>query len=98
YALTFAQLVMPNPAHAVPFLAEWRADFDASMPYGAEQSSLGLLAALGFLLAFVVLAGVLFGRLRPTTGNPDRDARRLLVSQLSGLIVVAFVVSTVGSV
>lgn len=98
YALTLAQLLMPNPEHSVDQLAEFRAWFDASMPYGAEKSSLGLVAAIGLLLAFAVLAGVLFGRMLPQTGDEERDRRRRLAGQLSAILLLGLVVASVGGI
>lgn len=98
YALTLAQLLMPNPEHSVPVLAEFRAYFDASMPYGAEKSSLGLVAAIGLILGLCILTGVLFGRMVPQTGDPLRDQRRLLAGQLSVILVLGLVVASVGGI
>ncbi len=92
YALKLAQLVLPWDGHRIEALRDIRGQYDSSYPLLSEQPSLGIVAAIGFLmlLGIVVFRAVAgFRGVRPS-------ARTRTISILGALVLIAFLFATVG--
>lgn len=94
YALKLSQLLLPWPGHRIDALQSLRSAYDSSYPLVSEQPALGLLGAVGMVIALVFLAyaAVSLGRRGLRRASP----RSVTISHLSALIFIAFLFSTVG--
>jgi hypothetical protein len=91
-ALKFSQLILPWPGHRVAALGNLRQQYDAGYLALGEQPALGVVAAAGFLAAFVVIVLMVVARRRFS-----RDAATWqLVGGLSALVLFAFMCATIG--
>ena len=93
YALKITSLLLPQPGHAVPFLASVRDWYDANYPLASEQPVLGAVGAAGLvaLLAIAVLAV-----LRPRDSVVRVGWRLTTLVELAGITLIALLFSTVG--
>jgi hypothetical protein len=97
YALKFAQLVLPWSGHQIGIFAHLRGLYDSGYVSLGEQPALGLVAAVGFIASFVLVALVAGGALRVL--RPRRLSSRLaLATGISTVILVAFMFATLGGV
>ena len=92
YALKLAALLLPWSDHRIGFLRAFRQQYDSSYPLASELPALGLIAAVGFIGAVIILLLLLVTRRRPWNSAPSWD----LVSGLAALILVSFLFSTIG--
>jgi hypothetical protein len=93
YALKLTQLLLPWPGHRIGILAELRQEYDSAYVSLGEQPALGVVAAAGFIAAFLLLAYLGIARMR--AAKPVGPALSL-VAGLSSLVFVAFLFSTLG--
>lgn len=93
YALKLSQLVLPSEVHRVETLRQLRVTYNETFPLPGESTSLGLVAAAGFvaLLVILVLRAV---RRSPVEGAAEPTGSVLTV--LAVLAFVAFLAATVG--
>jgi phosphoglycerol transferase len=97
YALKFAQLVLPWPGHRIGVLAQTRQLYDEAYVSLGEQPALGLIGAVGFVAAFIIVLGVAFTRVRDRAAATS-DPRTQLLAGLSALILGAFMYATLGGI
>lgn len=93
YSLKFMQLVLPMPDHRVGLLNSLRNFYDSTYPFTSEYPALGVVAASGFVAAFVFILFLVIGRVRGTAFVP---ARIKAIGVLAGLTLFAFMLSTFG--
>ena len=93
YSLKFMQLVLPMPDHRVSFLSSLRNFYDSAYPFTSESPALGIVAASGFVAAFVFILYLLIGRIRGWAFSPTRVTA---LGVLSGLVLFTFLLSTFG--
>lgn len=98
YALKLSQLLLPVPGHRISILASLRARYDSAYPLPSEEPALGVIAAVGFVIAFVVLAVTLtsMGRRRVVALTEEQVARTTTVAHLSVLTFISFLFATIG--
>ena len=98
YALKLAQLLLPVPGHRVDLLAALRSRYDTSYPLVSEQPALGVVAAVGLVICFVVVAYTLGaqGARRRAELTAEQVASTVTIAHLSMLTFVAFLCATVG--
>ena len=95
YALKLTSLLLPWPGHQIDFLRNIRAAYDATYPLGSERPALGIIAALGFVFAFLLLAYMAMAW-RRVSRKAEASRNMQTLGFLSALIFVAFLLSTVG--
>ncbi|HEY4754081.1 MAG TPA: hypothetical protein VIH37_12400 [Candidatus Limnocylindrales bacterium] len=98
YALKLSQLLLPVPGHRIGILASLRARYDSAYPLPSEEPALGVIAGVGFVIAFVVLAVTLasMGRKRVVELTDEQATRTTTIAHLSMLTFVSFLFATVG--
>ncbi|WP_157155322.1 hypothetical protein [Diaminobutyricimonas sp. LJ205] len=94
YALKLTQLLMPWSGHRIPFLREIRELYDAHYPLLSERPALGLFGAVGLAIAMCAVAYLALVRVAASGRQPTEFVQRL--GALSALVLVAFLLSTVG--
>ena len=95
YALKLAQLLLPWPGHRIGVLADLRQRYEAAYVSLGEQPALGIVGAIGLVVALLVVAYLAFARMRRTDAATP-GGRFELIAALSGLVFVAFIFSTLG--
>ena len=95
FALKLSQLLLPWPGHRISTLANLRQQYDAAYVSLGEQPALGVIAALGLVIALLTVAYLAFARSRRVK-NDALPSSLDLVAGLSGLVFVAFIFSTLG--
>lgn len=95
FALKLSQLLLPWPGHRISTLANLRQQYDAAYVSLGEQPALGIIGALGLVIAMLTVAYLAFARSRRVENNA-LPASLDLVAGLSGLVFVAFIFSTLG--
>ena len=95
FALKLSQLLLPWPGHRISALANLRQLYDAAYVSLGEQPALGIIGALGLVIALLTVAYLAFARGR-RVDNAALPGSLDLVASLSGLVFVAFIFSTLG--
>lgn len=95
FALKLSQLLLPWPGHRISALANLRQMYDAAYVSLGEQPALGIIGALGLVVALLTVAYLAFARGR-RVDNAALPKSLDLVAGLSGLVFVAFIFSTLG--
>ncbi|WP_146078135.1 hypothetical protein [Subtercola sp. Z020] len=100
YALKLAQLLLPWAGNRITALSDLRAFYDRTFPLPSEQPALGLVGALGLVIALLVVAYMVISRRRPAPepGTPAAVAAGHVetIRYVSLLTLVAFLFSTIG--
>ncbi len=92
YALKLSQLLLPWPGHRIGILRSIREKYDSTYPLPSEHPALGLLAAVGLVALFLVVAYAATSFRRPDRLDPRLNA----VAGLGGLVFVSFLFATFG--
>lgn len=95
FALKLSQLLLPWPGHRITALGSLRQQYDAAYVSLGEQPALGLIGALGLVVAMLTVGYLAFARSRRVE-HKALPASLDLVAGLSGLVFVAFIFSTLG--
>jgi hypothetical protein len=99
YALRLSDLLLPMPHDRIPLLATLRSEYE-SIFGGAEEPALGLVAAIGMLVAIGIVVYNVTRRVRPPLVTIEDDetgfSPRTALANLSSLAIIAFVIATAG--
>jgi phosphoglycerol transferase len=96
YAFRLTSLFLPMPGYRIPLLSQFQVAFSKSFG-GAGGPPLGLVAAIGFIAAIGMVVYSVTGRFRSRPGGSFRnEARRGGLYNLSTLVIIGSLISTVG--
>ncbi|WP_116282008.1 hypothetical protein [Subtercola boreus] len=101
YALKLSQLLLPWAGNRITALSDLRAFYDRTFPLPSEQPALGLIGALGLVIALLVVAYMVVAHRRRTADEPTGPAAIAAghvetIRYVSLLTLVAFLFSTIG--
>lgn len=94
YALKLAQLLLPWSGHRIEILREMRQKYDAGYVSLGEMPALGAIAAVGMVAALLIVVYLAMSARKAKC----RGELAELLGGLSGLVMVAFLFSTLGGI
>ncbi|GGF14062.1 hypothetical protein [Subtercola lobariae] len=96
YALKITQLLLPWTGNRIAFLRDFRAHYDQTFPLPSEEPALGLVAALGLIITFLVVAYMVVAWRRTRALRAESAHHVETIGYVSVLTLIAFLFSTVG--